>query len=529
MTELKFLEEQMKKGWISRREFMARTAAIGAAVSVPSLLGSKAYAEPKKGGKFVVGIGHGSTTDSLDPGTYENDFSISSSFCRNNYLTEISNTGELVGELAESWEASADARTWTFKLRQGVEFHNGKTMDANDVVASFNHHRGDDSGSAAKPIVDPVSDLKADGDTVVFTLADGNADFPYLVSDYHIPVLPAQDEGVDWQSATGTGPYVLQSNEPGVRTVYKRNPNYFKSDRAHFDDIEMLTIGDVAARTNALTTGEIHLMDRCDIKTLHLLERNKNVKIEETSGTGHYSIPMRTNLEPFNDNNVRMALKYALDREALLQTILRGHGAVGNDHPISKANRYHASDLPQKSYDPDKSKFYLKEAGLTELSVDLSAADAAFGGAVDAAVLFKEHAAKAGININVIREPNDGYWSNVWNTDNRGWCMCYWSGRPTEDWMFSTAYAADAEWNDSSWKHEEFNKLLVAARSELDEAKRRDMYVEMQRLVSDEGGVMVPVFNNYIHGVSDKVAHDEQMAANWANDGQKWSERWWFA
>jgi len=529
MSELKFLEDQMKKGRITRREFIARAGALGLAASAPALLSSNAFAAPNKGGKFVVGIGHGSTTDSLDPGTYENDFTISASFCRNNYLTEISNTGELVGELAESWEASPDAKTWMFKLRQGVEFHNGKTMDANDVVASYNHHRGDDSGSAAKPIVDPIADLKADGDTVVFTLADGNADFPYLVSDYHIPVLPAKDEGVDWESAIGTGPYVLESNEPGVRTIFKRNPNYFKADRAHFDDIEMLTIADVAARTNALSTGEIHLMDRCDIKTLHLLERNESIKVEETSGTGHYTIPMRTNLEPFNDNNVRLALKYALDREALLQTTLRGHGAVGNDHPISQANRYHAGDLPQRSYDPDKARFYLKEAGLSELNVDLSAADAAFGGAVDAAILFKEHAAKAGININVIREPNDGYWSNVWNTDNRGWCMCYWSGRPTEDWMFSTAYAADAEWNDTSWKHVEFNKLLVAARSELDDAKRRDMYVEMQRLVSDEGGVVVPVFNNYIHATSNKVAHDEQMAANWANDGQKWAERWWFA
>jgi peptide/nickel transport system substrate-binding protein len=185
--------------------------------------------------------------------------------------------------------------------------------------------------------------------------------------------------------------------------------------------------------------------------------------------------------------------------------------------------------LPQKSYDPDKSKFYLKQAGLSEFSVDLSAADAAFGGAVDAAVLFKEHAAKAGITINVVREPNDGYWANVWNTDNRGWAMCYWGGRPTEDWMFSTAYAEGAEWNDSSWEHEEFNKLLIAARAELDDAKRRDMYVEMQRLVSDEGGVMVPVFNNYLFATSDKVAHDEQMAGNWANDGHNWAERWWFA
>ncbi|MGI9303435.1 MAG: ABC transporter substrate-binding protein [Gammaproteobacteria bacterium] len=529
MSELKQLEKLLSQGRISRREFLRRTAAIGVAAAAPGALYSGSAQAAKKGGKFVVGLGHGSTTDSLDPGTYENDFMIGSAFTRFNYLTEISNNGELVGELAEEWEASSDAKTWTFKVRKGVEFHNGKTMSPADVVASINHHRGEESGSAAKPIVDPIVDIKADGDNVAVTLKDGNADFPYLVSDYHLPIMQAKDDGVDWQSGVGTGPYAMQANEPGVRMTYKRHANYFKSDRAHFDQVEMITIGDVAARTNALTTGEIHMMDRVDVKTVHLLERNKNVKIEETSGNGHYSIPMRTNLKPFDDNNIRLALKYALDRDALLQTILRGHGYIGNDHPIGKANRYHAADLPQKSYDPDKSKFYLKEAGLSEFSVDLSAADAAFGGAVDAAVLFKEHAAKAGITINVVREPNDGYWSNVWNTDNRGWCMCYWGGRPTEDWMFSTAYAEGAEWNDSSWKHAEFNKLLIAARSELDEAKRGDMYVEMQRLVSDEGGVMVPLFNNYIHAIGNKVTHDEQMANNWANDGHKYAERWWFA
>ena len=108
---------------------------------------------------------------------------------------------------------------------------------------------------------------------------------------------------------------------------------------------------------------------------------------------------MRTDTPPFNNNDVRQALKYALDRDALLQTVLRGHGVVGNDHPISVANRYHASELPQKTFDPDKVKFHLQQAGLTELTVPLHAADAAFGGAVDAAVLYQEHAKNAGIKI----------------------------------------------------------------------------------------------------------------------------------
>jgi peptide/nickel transport system substrate-binding protein len=235
---------------------------------------------------------------------------------------------------------------------------------------------------------------------------------------------------------------------------------------------------------------------------------------------------MRTDTPPFDNNDVRLALKLALDRKAMLQTVLRGHGVPGNDHPIGRSNRYHADDLPQREYDIDKAKFHLKKSGLGSLKVDLSAADAAFAGAVDAAVLYREHAAKAGIEINVVREPNDGYWSNVWL--KKPWCAVYWSGRPTEDWMFSTAYAAGAPWNDSFWEHERFNKLLIEARAELDESKRRAMYVEMQTIVRDEGGVVVPMFNSDVKALSTKIGH-EQLGANLDLDGLRAVERWWFA
>ncbi len=523
------LVARLKSGELTRRSFLERATALGLSVAAATSLssGEATAAEPKKGGHMRAGMGHGSTTDSLDPATYENGFMNNAlCFAVHNHVAELGSSGDLEPEAAESWEASDDAVTWTFKVRKGVEFHNGKTLDADDIVASVNHHRGEESKSAAKPLLVQLKDIKADGkDTVVVELEGGNADFPFVISDYHIAILPSQEGKVDWESGVGLGGYTVEKFEPGVRADFKRNPNYWKEGRAHFDSVELLSITDVAARTNALTTGEVDVMDRCDIKTLNLLQRNTNVKVEETTGTAHYSIPMRTDTPPFDNNDVRLALKYALDRDALLQTVLRGHGAIGNDHPISTANRYHASELPQKNFDPDKAQFHLKQAGLTELTVPLHAADAAFGGAVDAAVLYQEHAGRAGITIDVVREPNDGYWSNVWMA--KPWCMCYWGGRPTEDWMFSTAYAEGASWNDTFWKHDKFNKLLVEARAELDEAKRREMYVEMQTIVSDEGGVVIPLFNNYVFAMSTKVEHGP-MQGNWDLDGGKFIERWWF-
>ena len=172
----------------------------------------------------------------------------------------------------------------------------------------------------------------------------------------------------------------------------------------------------------------------------------------------------------------------------------------------------------------EKAKFHLKKAGLSELPVKLSAADAAFAGAVDAAVLYKEHAAKAGINIQVIRESNDGYWSSIWL--KKPWSACYWGGYATEDLMFSTGYSAGAAWNDTHWKNEQFNKLLVQARAELDEAKRREMYAEMQRILRDEGGAIVPMFANAIDARTDKVNHGKVSGIT-PFDGRRIIERWW--
>lgn len=530
MKELEHYSNLLKLGKINRREFMTRALALGASATLAAHMAPKSLmaAEPKRGGKLRIGIGHGSTSDLLDPATFLQSYTQFVGWGLRNNLAEVSNTNEIVPELAESWDASPAADQWTFKLRNGVEFHNGKTLDADDVIASINHHRGEDSQSAAKSIVEAIVDIKADGkDTVVFTLREGNADFPFIVSDYHMPIMPVVDGKLDTDSGVGTGGYILESFDPGVRTALKRNPNYWKEGRAHLDACEVLAIVDVAARTNALTTGEIDAMDRVDLKTINLLARDDNVRIEEVSGTQHYTFAMRTDTPPFDNNDVRLALKYGIDRQALVNTILFGHGALGNDHPIGQSNRFHADDLAQRPYDPDKAKFHLKKAGLDSLAVDLSAADAAFTGAVDAAVLYKEHAASAGININVVREPNDGYWSNVWM--QKAWSAVFWGGRPTEDWMFSMAYAEGAAWNDSFWSHARFNQLLIEARAELDDTKRREMYFEMQRLVSDEGGVVIPMFANYVIGMAKNLQRMDSMGANLDLDGVKGMERWWFA
>ncbi len=528
MTDRTRLEGLLKKNKISRRQFIAQTSALGLAAAVsPGLFAGTARASvPKKGGRFIIGCTGGSTTDSMDPASLTSNMNQNLNWQIRNNLVEIDHDFNPIPELAESWDSTPDAKIWSFKLRKGVEFHNGKTMTAEDVIFSINHHIGEESKSGAKGYLENIESIKADGKYgVVFELSGGTADFPFIMGDYHLTICPSGTKGQEWEKGVGTGGYILKNWEPGVRAFTVRNPNYWKAGRAHFDEIETLSIVDTNARTNALKTDQINYMDRVELKTVHLMKRMPGINVTATTGTAHYTIPMLVDQTPYNDNNVRMALKLAVDREELLKQVLRGYGELGNDHPIAPVNRYYAKNLEQRRYDPDKAKFYMKKAGALDHTFNLHAADAAFPGAVDAAILMKEQAKKAGIDINVIREPDDGYWSNVWI--KKEWCMCYWGGRPTADMMFSVAYADGAPWNDTKWSHKRFNELLIAARAELDTDKRRKMYGEMQEICRNDSGTIMPMYNQMVEASSDKLDHGP-ISGHMALDGMRNGERWWF-
>lgn len=524
--------EKMKRlagtGKMNRRDFIQLSVATGlSAAAAQSLFVETVRAEPKQGGTFRAGIGHGATTDSFDPASWDNSFTGDfGTGLFGDTLVDIDAANSPVPNLAESFEPGDDTKQWIYRLKKGVEFHNGKTMNSADVVASYRHHMGEKTKSAVKSVLEPISDIKADGpDTIVFSLSSGSADFPYITSDYHLPILPANEDGsISWQDGVGTGAYKVENFNPGVGIKATRNPNYHGA--AHFDEVEVLTIGDVVARTNALNTGDVDYIDRCDLKTLHLLKRNPNIEIDEVTGFAHYVTPMHVTTAPFDNVDVRKAIKYSIDREDIVRKILSGHGQVGNDNPLASSIKYATQPEPVHMYDPEKAKFHLKQAGLSSLSVDLSTSEAAFSGAVDAAILMKEHAKASGIDINVIREAKDGYWSNVWL--KKPWSFSYWGGRPTADWMLTTAYAAEAAWNDTFWKHPRFNELLVTARAETDEESRAALYAEMQQILHDDGGIIVLMFNNFVSAHSKKITHGA-LNSNYDHDGGYMHHRWWTA
>ncbi|MEZ5776403.1 MAG: ABC transporter substrate-binding protein [Hyphomicrobiaceae bacterium] len=513
---------------MSRRQLIISALATGATLPLAMSLADKALAAtPKRGGRFRIGSAGGATTDSLDPTTHTNQMVTLHSFCVANRLAEVTAEGRLAGELAESIEPSVDAKSWRFKLRKGIEFHNGKSLTPEDVVVSVRHHMGEDTKSAMKSSLKIVESIEVDGsDAVIFKLTTGSADFPYVTTDYHLPILPSEGGKLDWQSGIGTGPYAMDAFDPGVRGFYRRNPNYWRSDAAFFDEIEVLSILDATARNNALVSGSVDAIDQVEAKTTQLLRGVAEARIIEVTGRVHHAWPMRVEAAPFNNVDFRLAVKHALDRNEILKKVHLGLGIVGNDTPISPAYEFYA-DLPQRVQDIDKARYHLEKSGVGQgVTIPLHTSDGAYSGAVDSALLIKSQLAKVGINVNVISEPKDGYWSNVWR--KAPWCAVFWYGRPTIDWMMTSAYAADSSYNDAGWQHERFNKLLAEARAELDSTKRAGMYRELQSIVRDEAATAVTTFANFVMAARTNVGMPDKLISTYPMDGGKAVERWWF-
>ncbi|MBA3039072.1 MAG: ABC transporter substrate-binding protein [Alphaproteobacteria bacterium] len=500
----KYLSSRVTAGAMNRREFMGRAMAAGLTLTAASTLyaASASAQEPKRGGNLRLGLEGGAATDSKDPAKFLSQFMFCVGRCWGDMLVESDPlTGAAVPALAESWEPSADAATWTFTIRKGVQFHDGKTLTVDDVIATLKRHTDEKSESGALGVMKSIKEIKKDGDKLVLALTEGNADLPLLLSDYHLVIQPNGGND-DPLASIGTGPYKLVTFEPGVRATLEKNPNDWRSDRGYVDTIEILGMNDATARIAALASGQVHYINRVDPKTVDMLKRAPNVEILSTSGRGHYVFIMHCNTAPFDNNDLRLALKYAMNREAMVQTVLGGYGKVGNDFPINSTYALFPEGIEQRAYDPDKAAFHYKKSGHSG-PVLLRTSEVAFPGAVDAAVLYQGSAQKAGIDIEVKREPGDGYWSNVWNV--QPFSTSYWGGRPTQDQMYSTAYLSTADWNDTRFLRPDFDKILLEARSELDEAKRKEMYRDMAMMVRDEGGLILPMFNDFVNAAQKSV------------------------
>jgi peptide/nickel transport system substrate-binding protein len=508
---------------IDRRELMSGAAALGLGIGAR---GAFAAETPKQGGTLRLGMEGGSASDSLDPRTYADSIPISYGWQLWNGLVEIDEKGDPSPELAESWEAKPGAAEWIFNIRKGIPFTSGKTLDADDVIWSLNLHRGD-TKSGAKDLMAGITDIKKlTPNQIQITLKSGDAGLPSIFADYHILIVP--NNYTNFSKPDGTGAFDLETFEPGVRVLTKRKKGtYWKTGRGHFDSVELRYIPDAAARVQALISNQIDAANRLDPKTVALVMRAPTVNVVRTKGTGNrFAWVALCDIDPYKSNDMRLALKYGIDRQKIIDNVHHGFATMGNDTTVAPSQKYFAKDLPQRPYDPDKAAFHFKKAGIANANIELQVSEGAFSGATDSAVLYQEAMRKAGVTLNVKRVSGDGYWSNVWL--KAPFCAVYWGGRPSADNQLAQTFLSTANWNDTHWRSPEFDKLLFQARAELDESKRGQLYAECQKLIWDTGGMVCFSIGDYLDGYSKKVKGTAPHP-HYDMCDQRIAEKGWFA
>jgi peptide/nickel transport system substrate-binding protein len=352
-----------------------------------------------------------------------------------------------------------------------------------------------------KAIAEQFEEVRATGpNEVQIRLSTANADLPAILADSHFLIV--KDGTTDFRSAIGTGPYRCKEFNPGVRTVGVRNPNYWQSGKPYLDEIELVGIPDESARVNALLSGDVHIINAVNPRSTRRIQASAGHAVLGAKSGFYTSLIMRQDTLPTRDPDFVLGMKYLLDRELIRKALFRGFATVANDQPIPPGNRYYFDGLPQRAHDPERARFHLKKAGVLGARLVVYASPAAEG-SVDMASLLQLSAAEVGMKLAVNRVPADGYWSNHWMKHPLGFGNT--NPRPTADLLFSTLYKSDAPWNESGWKNEQFDQLLLAARGEADETKRKQMYCDMQVLVHEKCGVGIPVFINLMDAYDKRV------------------------
>lgn len=487
-----------------RRSVVRSLVAVGACGALGgygTALHAAATPVPKRGGRIRVASLSSSTADTLDPakGALSTDYS--RHYMLYSGLTQFD--AQLRPQLALAESIESDDRTlWTIKLRSGVEFHDGKTLTAADVVYSLMRHKDPAVGSKMKPIAEQFADVRASGAREVqIRLTNANADLPAILADSHLLII--REGTTDFRTANGTGPFRLKQFNPGVRTLAVRSGNYWKSGRPYLDEIELIGIPDESARVNALLSGDVHLIIAVNPRSTKRVRASSGHAVLETQSGLYTNLIMRgSGGGPAASHDFVLAMKYLFDRELIRRALFRGYATLGNDHPIPPFHRYYDASIPMRAHDPERAKYHLARAGLSGVRLPIYASPAAEG-SIDMASVLQEQAARIGLKLAVNRVPSDGYWSKHWMRHPLGFGNT--NPRPTADMLFSLFYKSDAPWNESGWQSPRFDSLLIAARGEADEAKRKQLYGEMQRLVHEHCGVAIPTFISLIDGYDRRI------------------------
>jgi len=428
--------------------------------------------------------------------------------------------------LAVDWEATDDLLSWTFTLRQDVQFHHGTSFTAQDVVYTFKRLLDPVIESPLRSVLNFVETVEAIDDgtatgAVRFGLTFANADLPLLCGapqalivshEYSSDLLP--------KTPSGTGPFRVDELIPGQRILFVRNEQYWGVDKIALQAVEHIYMPSFEARAAALKAGEVDLLSDISSHEADSLfiedeaERGANgeIVITESPSGAYQTVVMQATETPFTDLRVRQALKLCLDRVAVQDRLLGGRGELGQDQPVASINPFHL-DLPMRQQEIAEAQQLLSDAGYPDgLTLDLITA-AIDPGMVELAYLVQEMAAPAGFEIRATEVPADVYWGSYWG--QVPFHIGSWNFRPSIGETLAIAYHSQSIWNESRWSNLTLDALLEEARNEADVDQRKVLYQQAQELISEEGAVVIPVFRPVLTAMHKRVENFMAHPAGW--------------
>lgn len=473
---------------------------------------------PQQGGTLQVGFVGGGAADTLDGALATNLGDIARAINMYDTLMYRDDDYELQPALATSIEPNADADVWTAELRDDVQFSDGNDMTATDVVASIERivdPEDPKSGAASLAALDEV--IAVDDHTVEFHLSSPDSSLDDVLGQYSMTIVP---EDYDPENPIGTGPFALESFVPAQSTVLKANQHYWGDEGPYLDTIELLNFNDTDALVNALLSNQVDAVAQIPAALSEVIATDERMNILNSETGMWLPFTMRTDVEPFDDERVRQAFRLAVDREEMVEQVLSGQGQIGNDMFAPFDPDY--PDLPQRTQDIEEAQRLLAEAGYPD-GIDVELATAPIqAGVVEAAQVFAEQAAEAGIRVDINRMDLTTYWGDYLEYP---FSQSFWYTRNFLPQSNSGAMP-DAPFNETHWSDEEFVSLVEQARGETDDAARAELIEEAQGIMYDRGGLIVWGFANQLDAHQEYVGGLEENATGLPLSGFQLHRAW---
>ena len=506
--------EEQRRG-LTRDQLLRRAAAGGALLLTGGGLTSVAdaavrAASPKRGGTFRIGVSGGSAKDIIDGQdiiTRPDQARIVTAW---EQLVEFDPSYQLkFTGLAEEITPNS-ASVWTIRVRDGIEFSNGKTLGADDVIFSIRRLINPKLGlfgGAALSSVNPNAMKKMDARTVRLTLKRPDVTILDALGQYIANIVPVGYSPTAVGKAKpniGTGPYVLKSFTPGQQSVHVRNPNYWRGGgQPYFDEVVIIDFPDDTARVNALLGGQVDAITDVPPAQLAVVSGHSGTKVLESPSAAWTPICMRVDAAPFSDVRVRQAMRLIANRPQMVEQALAGHGHIGNDLYAPFDPAYNHS-LPQRVQDIDQAKSLLKAAGQSNLSVDLQSTNGALG-MNEGAQVFAQQASAAGVKVNVKILDSGAFYSNQylkWAFSTDFWGTRNYLAQVAAGSLPTSPYN-ETHWPDAARK--KFIAMYNEALGTVNQAKRYEIEHAMQALEYQYGGYIIWGFSTLLDGYSTKL------------------------